>query len=231
MTAGTMTRSIIIATSSAETSEARVKSGYTATAIAEYFRDQGKDVLLIFDSIDRFVESLSDIKLAQDEHPHISGYPYSVSRDLSLLIERHSSTQNGTITSLYTCLTNDNDTGGLIVDDIRAMTNGTLLLSRKLTAMQHLPAIDVLSSSSQIAPQLTDVVTRRAILNTQILIKNYAMINDRVHLDFYARGTIPAIDEAIAKQKMIDEFLIQDVNENSPLDETLRRLKGIAGIK
>ncbi|MDR0448818.1 MAG: FliI/YscN family ATPase [Treponema sp.] len=208
---------------------ARLRGAFTATAIAEYFRDQGLDVMLLFDSITRFARALREIGLAVGEPPATRGYTPSVFDSMPKLLERCGTSQKGTITGFYTILVDGDDLDEPISDTVRGILDGHIVLSRRLAEANHYPAVDVLGSISRLAPVVSGPNTQKAAGIIRRLIAIYNENEDLINVGAYHQGTNAAIDEAISKKQAIDDFLIQAVGERSSIFETCQMMSEITG--
>lgn len=224
-------RSVIIVSSSDHPPLSRLRGAYVATAVAEYFRDQGKDVMLLFDSVTRFARAQREIGLAMGEPPANRGFPPSVFEKLPQLLERCGTSDKGTITGFYTILVEGDDMDEPVADNVRGILDGHLVLSRRLASGHHYPAIDVLSSLSRLETKITSLETRKTMGHIRRLLAAYDESEDLINVGAYAEGSNPVIDEAIAKRPDLLEFLRQDIEEKAPLEETLNRASLLAGGK
>ncbi|WDE08613.1 type III secretion system ATPase SctN [Thalassomonas viridans] len=213
-------KSVIVVATSDRPSMERAKAAYVATAIAEYFRDQGKRVLLLMDSVTRFARAQREIGLAAGEPPTRRGFPPSVFATLPKLMERTGLNDKGSITALYTVLVEGDDMTEPVADETRSILDGHIILSRKLGAENHYPAIDILASISRVMTNITD---REHIDNAgyiRRLMAKYQEVELLVKIGEYQQGEDPEADEAIAKMNDINEFLRQDCDQVIDLDET-----------
>lgn len=217
-------RSVIIFSSSDTPPLSRVRGAYTATAAAEYFRDQGKDVMLLFDSVTRFARAQREIGLALGEPPANRGFPPSVFEKLPQLLERCGTSDKGTITGFYTILVEGDDMDEPVADNVRGVLDGHLVLSRRLASARHYPSIDILASLSRLETNLTDGNIRKAMGHIRRLLAAYDESEDLINVGAYAAGSNPVIDEAIAKREDLMDFLRQDIEERAVLEETLERM-------
>jgi flagellum-specific ATP synthase len=224
-------RSVLVVTPSNSPPLSRLRGAYTATAVAEYFRDQGKDVMLLFDSVTRFARAQREIGLAIGEPPALGGYPPSMFDSMPKLLERCGNSAKGTITGFYTILVDQDDMNEPVADTVRGILDGHIILSRALAERNHYPAIDVLSSVSRLAPKISGPVSAKAAGLIRRLMAVYAESEDLINVGAYQNGTNPAIDEAIAKRDAIEEFLVQGVNERSTVVETLSVMSEITGME
>ncbi len=215
---------LVIATSDRPAIE-QVKAAYTATAIAEYHRDQGERVLLLMDSLTRFARAQRQIGLAAGEPPTRRGFPPSVFEKLPTLLERGGMTESGSITALYTVLVEGDDMNEPVADEVRSLLDGHIVLSRKLAASGHYPAIDVLSSASRILNSITSKEQQAAILKLRGLLAKYDENELLVRIGEYVEGSDPLADEAITLKPKIDDLLKQKTEEFSTFDDTVELLK------
>lgn len=223
-------RSVLVVSTSDQPSIARLRAAYTATAVAEYFRDTGRDVMLMFDSVTRFAHAQREIGLAAGEPPAQRGYPPSVFDLLPKLLERSGTSRKGTITGFYTVLVDGDDMDEPIADKVRGTLDGHIVLSRKLAQKAHFPAIDVLDSISRLSNRVSGEQTQLAVMQVRRKMAVYAENEDMITVGAYQKGSSPAIDAAIDAHGAIDDFLMQDEYAPAPLSETLERLGGITGI-
>jgi flagellum-specific ATP synthase len=221
-------RSVIVVSTSDTPPLARLRGAYTATAIAEYFRDQGKDVMLLFDSITRYARAQREIGLALGEPPATRGFTPSVFANIPKLLERCGTSEQGTITGFYTILVEGDDMDEPIADTVRGTLDGHLYLSRKLAQKSQYPAVDVLGSVSRLALKVVPPEVARASALLRRLLAVYSEAEDLINVGAYVRGTNPEIDNAITLMPVIREFLMQRIDEKAPLEETRRRLLEIA---
>jgi flagellum-specific ATP synthase len=226
-----LARSVLVATPSNSPPLARLRGAYTATAVAEYFRDQGLDVMLLFDSVTRFARAQREIGLASGEPPATRGYTPSVFDSMPKLLERSGTSGKGSITGFYTVLVEGDDMDEPIADTVRGILDGHIVLSRRLARAYHYPAVDVLESVSRLMPAVSGPVTNKAAGCIRRLMADYAGAEDLINVGAYHTGTNPAIDEAIAKREAIESLLIQEVEEKSSMAETLKIMADIAGME
>ncbi|MDR0502605.1 MAG: FliI/YscN family ATPase [Treponema sp.] len=224
-------RSVLIVTPSNSPPLARLRGAYVATAVAEYFRDQGNDVMLLFDSVTRFARAMREIGLASGEFPAQRGYTPSMFDSMPKLLERSGTSDKGSITGFYTILVDGDDMDEPVADTVRGILDGHIVLSRKLAEAHHFPPIDVLKSISRLAPDVSGRMTRNVTGVLRRSMAAYAEAEDFINIGAYRQGTNPATDDAIAKHGPIEEFLIQDMDEPSPLEQTLTAMSQIAGIE
>ena len=226
-----LARSVIVVTPSNSPPLARLRGAYVATAIAEYFRDQGLDVMLLFDSLTRFARAQREIGLASGEPPATRGYTPSMFDSMPKLLERCGTSEKGTITGFYTILVDGDDMDEPVSDTVRGILDGHLILSRNLAQRYHYPAIDVLASISRLANAVAGPKSKEAAGIIRRLMADYAESEDLINVGAYKQGSNPRIDNAIAKRDQIESFLIQAVEEKSSVPETLAALGEIAGLE
>ncbi|MDR2404121.1 MAG: FliI/YscN family ATPase [Spirochaetaceae bacterium] len=226
-----LARSVVVVTPSNSPPLARIRGAYVATAVAEYFRDQGLDVMLLFDSVTRFARAQREIGLAIGEPPATRGYTPSMFDSMPKLLERSGSSDRGTITGFYTILVEGDDMDEPVSDTVRGILDGHIVLSRSLAERYHYPAIDVLTSISRRAQAVSGPVTNKTAGYIRRLMAVYAESEDLINVGAYHSGSNPAIDEAIAKRDAIEALLIQGVDERSSLAETLSVMAEISGIR
>ncbi|MFC4160047.1 type III secretion system ATPase SctN [Chitinimonas lacunae] len=221
-------RSVIVCATSDKSSMERAKAAYVATAIAEYFRDQGKKVLFLMDSVTRFARAQREIGLAAGEPPTRRGYPPSVFATLPRLMERVGMNDKGSITALYTVLVEGDDMTEPVADETRSILDGHIVLSRKLGAANHYPAIDVLASASRVMNNIVDPDHKAAAGRVRELMAKYQEVELLVKIGEYKRGADRTTDEAIDKQERIRAFLRQRTDERSGFADTLAALRSLA---
>ncbi len=218
-------RSVLVIATSDKPALIRNKAAKTATAIAEYFRDCGKDVLLMMDSLTRFSMAQREIGLASGEPPVTRGYPPSVYSELPRLLERAGNTYKGSITGLYTVLVDGDDFNEPITDTARGILDGHIILSRKLGHKNHYPAIDVLQSISRCMSSIADSDHKKAAGQLKNVLATYNDAEDLINIGAYKPGSNKDIDYAIAKIDRVNDFLMQDVNTKYLLDDEIQMLK------
>jgi flagellum-specific ATP synthase len=201
-----------------------------ATAIAEYFRDQGKDVMLLFDSVTRFARAQREVGLAVGEPPANRGFTPSVFSLLPKLLERCGTSPKGTVTGFYAVLVEGDDLDEPISDAVRGILDGHIVLARSLAQRNHYPAVDVLQSVSRLAEKVTGPNIRKAAGILRRLLATYREAEDLINVGAYVEGSNPEIDQAIAKMPEINEFLIQAIEEKHPMAESYTRMGEIAGV-
>lgn len=225
-----LARSVVIVSTGDTPPLARLRGAYVATAVAEYFRDQGLDVMLLFDSVTRFARAQREIGLAVGEPPTTRGYTPSVFDSLPRLLERSGASDTGTITGIYTILVDGDDMDEPISDAVRGILDGHIVLERRLAERYQYPAVNALKSISRLSNAVTGPVTQKAMGIVRRLMATYEESEDMINIGAYVKGTNPGIDEAIAKHEAIRDFLAQGITEKAPIADTLRRLGDIAGI-
>jgi len=220
-----MKRSVVVVATSDKPALERNKAAKTATAIAEYFRDQGKDVLLMMDSLTRFSMAQREIGLAGGEPPVSRGYPPSVYSEMPKLLERAGCDDKGSITGLYTVLVDGDDFNEPITDTARSILDGHIMLNRKLAHKNHYPAIDVLQSISRCMSQIVDKDHKKVAGKLKNVLATYNESEDLINIGAYKRGNNKNIDYAIDKIDAVNEFLLQETDEKIDYEESLRRMK------
>lgn len=223
-------RSVVVVATSDMPPLARYRAAGVATAIAEYFRDQGNDVMFLFDSVTRYARAIREISLARGEFPANRGYTPSVFSGLPKLLERCGTSDVGTMTGFYTILVEGDDMDEPVSDTVRGILDGHLVLSRRLAQRAHYPAIDVLASISRLENRITDERTRRAVADVRRNLAVYTENEDIISLGAYARGSRPEIDEAIDKIDSIRTFLQQGIEETTTIEDTIAKVLKLAGV-
>lgn len=219
-----MKRSVLVISTSDRSSMERLKAAYTATAVAEYFRDEGRSVLLMMDSVTRFGRAQREIGLAAGEPPTRRGFPPSVFSTLPKLMERAGNSDKGSITALYTVLVEGDDMTEPIADETRSILDGHIILSRKLAAQNHYPAIDVQQSVSRVMNAIVSKEHKAAASRLRQILAKYAEIELLVQLGEYKKGADAEADFAIAHIDKVNAFLKQGLDEKSTFEETLQAL-------
>jgi len=217
-------RSVVVCATSDTPSLVRLKSAFVATAIAEYFRAQGRRVLFMLDSVTRVARAQREVGLAAGEPPARQGYPPSVFALLPRLLERTGNDAHGSITALYTVLVAGGDMEEPIADEVRGILDGHVILSREIAARNQWPAVDVLPSLSRLMSAVADPEHRRAAGRLRELMAAYERQRDLILLGAYQRGADPVTDEAVARMEAITAFLRQRTDEAAPFAETRARL-------
>jgi type III secretion protein N (ATPase) len=222
-----LARSVLVVATSDKPSLVRLKSAYVATAIAEYFRDQGKKVLLMMDSVTRFARAQREVGLAIGEPPARAGFPPSVFATLPKLLERTGNSNRGSITALYTVLVEGDDMTEPVADEVRSILDGHVILSRALSARGHFPAIDVLRSASRVMTSITHEKHLRAANRLRELLAAYEKNRDLILIGAYEAGSDAVVDEAMRRMDAIERFLKQGLHEPSSYDESLQLLEQV----
>ncbi len=222
-----MKRSVVVVATSDKPALVRNKAAKTATAIAEYYRDQGKDVLLMMDSLTRFSMAQREIGLATGEPPISRGYPPSVYSQLPMLLERAGNSGKGSITGIYTVLVDGDDFNEPITDAARGILDGHIMLSRKLGHKNHYPAIDILQSISRCMSSITDKTHKTAANNLKNILATYNDAEDLINIGAYRAGSNKEIDYAIKKIDEVNTFLRQGTDEKFDFEQTVELLEGI----
>jgi flagellum-specific ATP synthase len=221
-------KSVVVAAASDQPPLVRLRGAFIAHTIAEYFRDRNKDVLLTMDSVTRFALAQREIGLSIGEPPTTRGFTPSVFSMLPKLMERAgTSSGKGTITGLYTVLVEGDDLTEPISDSVRAILDGHIVLSRRLSSHNHYPAIDVLESISRL---MIDVVSKEQInlaMQFKDILATYREAEDLINIGAYAQGSNPKIDLAIQKYEAFNQFLRQDIRESAPMQDSINRLQQI----
>ncbi len=214
-----LAKSVVVVATSDEPALARVRAAFTATAVAEYFREQGNDVLLVMDSLTRLALAQREIGLAAGEPPTTRGFPPSVFGMLPKLLERAGRTAHGSITGFYSVLVEGDDPNEPISDTVRGLLDGHVWLSRKLATRGHYPAIDVLESVSRLMIEVVDARHRAAAQTLRELMAAYRDHEDLISVGAYRAGSNLLVDRAIQIQNQIDQFLRQRIDESSSVSQ------------
>ncbi|MCR5602304.1 MAG: flagellar protein export ATPase FliI [Lachnospiraceae bacterium] len=222
-----MKRSIVVVSTSDKPALMRKKAALTATAIAEYFRDQGKDVLLMMDSLTRFSQAQREIGLASGEPPVTRGYPPSVYAEMPKLLERAGNSDKGSITGLYTVLVDGDDFNEPITDTARGILDGHIMLNRKLAHKNHYPAIDILQSISRCMSQIASKEHKAMAGKLKNVLATYNEAEDLINIGAYKSGANPSIDYAIEKINSVNEYLCQDVDTKYSFEDEIQLLSEI----
>lgn len=220
-------RSVVVVATSDKPALIRKKAAQTATAIAEYFRDQGKDVLLMMDSLTRFSMAQREIGLASGEPPVSRGYPPSVYAEMPKLLERAGNAEEGSITGLYTVLVDGDDFNEPITDTARGILDGHIMLTRNLANKNHYPAIDVLQSISRVMSSIVTKEHKQVSGKLKMILATYKDAEDLINIGAYKNGSNKEIDFAISKITEVNNFLTQDVNEKLDFREITTALEMI----
>lgn len=218
-------KSVIVCATSEQPAMVRIKAALTATAIAEYYRDRGLNVLLMMDSVTRFAMAQREVGLAVGEPPSTKGYTPSVFALLPKLMERAGNSDKGTITALYTVLVDGDDTNEPIADATRSILDGHIVLNRRLTSRGHYPPIDILQSLSRTMPFTCGQKQMLEARDIRELLAAYSDIEDLVSIGAYQEGTKPTADRALRRWEPINSFLRQDKADGTSMEETLKRME------
>lgn len=220
-------RSVIIVSTSDQAAQMRLNAGYVGTAIAEYFREEGKSVILMMDSVTRFARALREIGLAAGEPPARAGYTPSVFAILPRLLERSGNSAKGSITAFYTILVAGDDLNEPVADEVRSILDGHIILSSELARQYHYPAIDVLASVSRILPSIVDRQHLELIGKVREVLSNYKKNELLIRIGEYKPGSDKNADFALKYIEKVNRFLKQQVDEKITFEETLRMLKSL----
>jgi type III secretion protein N (ATPase) len=226
-----MARSVLVVATSDQPSLVRLKSAYVATAVAEYFRDQGKRVLLMMDSVTRFARAQREVGLAIGEPPARGGFPPSVFAILPRLLERTGNSDKGSITALYTVLVEGDDMTEPVADEVRSILDGHIILTRELGARGHYPAIDVLKSASRVMTAIAGAGHIEAARKLRELLASYEKNRDLILIGAYQRGSDPTVDRAIDLVGDLEAFLRQGLHEKPDYDDTVAQLGALTGVE
>jgi len=219
-------KAVLVISTSDQSPLLRVKSAYVATAIAEYFRDEGRDVLLLMDSLTRYARAQREIGLSNGELPVRNGYPASVFLKLAQLLERTGTSERGSITAIYTVLVQGDDMQEIIADEVRGILDGHIVLRREIAASGIYPAIDVLHSISRLMNSIASDEHKIVAQKIKELLAVYDRNKEIISLGMYVKGTNPKLDEAVQRIDKIQNFLKQG-EESVDISETLRLMKEI----
>lgn len=225
-----MLRSVLVIATSDQSPLIRMRAAYAATAVAEYYRDQGMDVLFMMDSVTRFAMAAREVGLAVGEPPTTKGYTPSVFAQLPKLLERTGRNASGSVTGIYTVLVDGDDFNEPVADSVRSILDGHIVLTRELADEGHFPAIDVLRSISRLR---SDIVSREAVEAGRTVISRlaaYKRVEDMINIGAYARGSNPEIDKAIETRPLANAFLRQDVGESVSFEDSMAQLAGLAAV-
>ncbi len=217
-------RTVVVVATSDQPALVRIKASLVATAIAEYFRDQGLDVMLMMDSVTRLAMAQREVGLAIGEPPATRGYTPSVFALLPRLLERSGAGERGSITGLYTVLVDGDDMNEPVADAVRGILDGHIVLSRTLAQQNHYPAVDILQSVSRVMPSVTTEEHRQAAGELRNLLSAYREAEDLINIGAYSEGSNPRIDRARKYIDAINTFLRQRTDERAPLAETIGKL-------
>jgi flagellum-specific ATP synthase len=213
---------VIIAVTSDQSPLLRMRGAFVATAIAEFFSQQGKNVLLMMDSVTRFAMAMREIGLSIGEPPTTKGYTPSVFATLPKLLERAGNFQNqGSITGLYTVLVDGDDLTEPVADSVRSILDGHIVLSRSIAAKNHYPAIDVMMSTSRVMRDISSERHMELAGKIRSVMAVYRESEDLINIGAYSTGSNKKIDYAISRMEAINEFLVQGFTESSTLEDTI----------
>ena len=221
-------RSVLIVATSDRPAPLRIRAAFVALAVSEFFRDQGKDVLLVMDSVTRLAMAQREIGLAAGEPPSQKGYTPSVFNLLPRIFERAGRFRKGSITGFFTVLVEGDDFNEPICDAVRAILDGHIVLSRELGAAGHYPAIDVLQSVSRLAPRLYTAEQRDAAMKIREAMATHQRSEDLINLGAYASGANPKLDAAIRLRPRLLDFLKQDAAQHAPFEQTMSQMRELA---
>ena len=224
-----MKRSVVVVATSDQPALVRIKGAMTATAIAEYFRDQGHKVVLMMDSVTRFAMAQREVGLTIGEPPATRGYTPSVFALLPRLLERAGTSEKGSITGIYTVLVDGDDMNEPIADAVRSILDGHIVLSRKIAAQNHFPAIDIMPSVSRVMNEVVSPEHLKAAQQMRQLMAVYRDAEDLIHIGAYVKGSSAKIDEAVQKIDAINAFLCQGIFEVDSYADTEKKLIAISG--
>lgn len=222
-----MRRSVLVVATSDQPAMLRMKCPSVATGVAEYFRDQGYDVLLMMDSLTRFAMAQREIGLAIGEPPVARGYTPSIYAELPKLLERSGNFENGSITGVYTVLVEGDDTNEPIADTVRGILDGHIVLSRRLANSNHFPAIDVGASISRLMPELVSNEHKQLASRIRDILSTYDKNADLVSIGAYKSGINPKLDYALSKLDIVNRFLMQGTDESFSYQQCLDQLHQI----
>jgi flagellum-specific ATP synthase len=222
-------RSVVVVSTSNTPPLARLRGAFVAMSVAEYFRERGKNVMLLFDSVTRFARAQREIGLAAGEPPATRGFPPSVFSLLPRLLERCGTSDRGTITGFFSILVEGDDMDEPISDAVRGILDGHIVLSRRLAQRSHYPAVDVLASVSRLATKVQRPAVQEAASYTRRMMATYSESEDLINVGAYQRGSNREVDESIDKIPQINAFLRQRVDEKAPIVDTESSLFRIAG--
>ena len=224
-----LARSVVVVATSDEPALVRLRAALTATRIAEWFRDRGRHVVLMMDSVTRFAMAQREVGLSAGEPPATRGYPPSVFALLPQLLERAGTGETGSITGLYTVLVEGDDMNEPIGDAARSILDGHVVLTRRLSTAGHFPSIDVLESVSRVAPAVTTPEQRAAATALRRLLAAHRDAKDLLEIGAYVAGSNPLVDQAVQLEHDITGFLRQDVHDPAPAEDSWTRLHALVG--
>lgn len=222
-------RSVVVVATSDQASLVRIRAALLATAIAEAFRDEGANVMLMMDSVTRLAQAQREVGLSVGEPPTTRGYTPSVFTLLPKLLERSGTGQTGSVTGLYTVLVDGDDMNEPVADTVRGILDGHVVLSRKLAQVGHFPAVDVLASVSRVMPEVSTPAHQAAARRFRGLMAAYKEAEDLIQIGAYQPGANPKVDEAQARMEPMRQFLQQEVHDRSDLSAAVRAMAGALG--
>ncbi|MDD2237630.1 MAG: FliI/YscN family ATPase, partial [Kiritimatiellae bacterium] len=222
-----LSRSVVVVVTSDQSPMERMKGAFTAMAIAEYFRDQGEDVLFLMDSVTRCAMAKREVGLAIGEPPTTKGYPPSVFGFLARLLERSGASEKGSITGFFTVLVEGDDMNDPIGDTVRSILDGHIVLSRKIASMNRYPAIDIQASLSRLMSDVAAPAHKESAGRFRSLLATYEKAEDLINIGAYAKGSNPKIDDAMGRIDAMQEFLTQASEKSIPFDETVKHLERV----
>jgi flagellum-specific ATP synthase len=222
-------RSVVVVATSEQPALVRIRAALAATAIAEHFRDQGRDVILMMDSITRLAQAQREVGLSVGEPPATRGYTPSVFTLLPRVLERSGNGAVGSVTGIYTVLVDGDDMNEPVADAVRGILDGHVVLSRKLAQAGHFPAVDILASISRVMPEVTSPEHQELARKFRQLLAAYKETEDLINIGAYQKGSNPLVDEAIRKLPELRRYLTQRTDESSDLNEAIEGLKALCG--
>jgi flagellum-specific ATP synthase len=222
-------RSVVVVVTSDMPAVLKIQGVKVAMTIAEYFRDLGKHVVFMMDSITRLAMAQREIGLSIGEPPSTKGYTPSVFAFMPTILERAGTSEHGSITGIYTVLVEGDDMNEPVADMVRSILDGHIVLSRKLAQKGHYPAIDILQSISRVQKDIIDGKQRRMVIDLIQLYADYNNAEDLITIGAYVKGSSPRIDRAMSRIDSINDFLKQDIGESTPPEETMVRLANVVG--
>ena len=222
-----MKKTVVVCATSDKPALIRIKGALTATAIAEYFRDKGKKVILMMDSVTRFAMAQREVGLAIGEPPAQKGYTPSVFAMLPKLMERSGTAEKGSITAFYTVLVDGDDFNEPIADTVRGILDGHIVLSRKLAHKNHYPAIDILNSVSRLMSQIAEENHKKAASIGRELLATYTESEDLINIGAYMKGSNKKVDMAIQYHEYLEAYLKQGIDEKADFIDSINKLTSV----